>query len=209
MQSEGISIARPLGNLGFTTHGRPVRRPTILGATTESVFDAPPSAEPDSEPGEVGGDSYFVAGYSGVIARNLKSLAFARSRALHWSRTLGEAVVVFRAVGGGLWELEDFVEAHVMSAGEFATAAFEADAARLEDAIASLDTIAMSVGAARKDAAEALKRLSEIDGAPPPLLAGAVRELAETLETRAWCVLVDASDDDMLGELHSWADTSV
>lgn len=198
MTSESNSTAQVLG---FTNYGRPVM------AILESLIaptNATPAAPPDDAPSESAGDVYALIGESGPIASNLKTFAFAKARALHWSRHLGETVAVCRSAGGGVIELEESVDAHAMSADEYAEAAFQAEAARLENVLASLREIAMDVRAVTEDAQEAfdgLRAVAEIDGAPIETLAGAMRGLAETFEATAWYVLIDDDDVDMAGEL--------
>jgi hypothetical protein len=200
MTSASNSTAQPLG---FTTYGRPVIGAVFPSSQSLRAFlDAMPTAPPETAP--AADADYLLAGESGVIVRNLKSFAFAKARALHWSRALGETVAVCRRSGDGAYDVEESVVAHTMSAAEYAAAWLEAEVARLEDARDSLAEVAMDVRAAREDAQEALDSLRaarKIDGAPVAALAEAARGFAESFETRAWYVLIDEADTDMAGEL--------
>lgn len=204
MTDASNSTAQVLGkvtNLGFTNHDRPVKMPAVLDATVEIVFGGAP---PDDAPVADTNAPRYLVGESGIIARNLKTFAFAKSRALYWSREAGATVAVCAQLDDGRIALEESVSAHVMSDGEYAGAVLLAERARLENVISSLDEITMDVRATREDAQEALdalKTASEIDGAPIKMLAGVMRGFAETFEASAWFVLIDEDDADMAGEL--------
>lgn len=219
--------------LGFTTHGRPMILdrsllsgpvfPVPAGAEVESAtltFDDLPTIlggiVPRETPGGIANvtDRYQLVGADReAIANNLKSYAFARSAALRWSRDLGEPVAIYKHLDSGdlgagvsfeYLEAEEVIEAHAMSAEEFAEESLATEQARLENVVANLREAEMDIRATREDAEAALdnlKAVAALNDVPNAPVAEAMRAAAEAYEVLAWYALIDDDDEDMIGKL--------
>lgn len=137
-----------------------------------------------------------------TIAPGLVSPKFAVSRALFWSRTIGEPVDVFEIVSDGEI-LDASVNATDMSDAEFEQLRFDCAVDRLKVASDILKERAMEIVAMRQDVEQAITAVASVEPQLPnkAKLADLVEQIAARAEQAEWTVLVDGeSEADMLGE---------